>query len=228
MKSKINKRLAFEAVRQVAGALTEVRGTDCVLYACLTAGLLRTLGAKAEVQGGGASWRIGPGGGDVVSHEPEVKNGVYAAQVGGISLPFHAWVRIAKSGRAELVDFTTFQLPEKAAALDRMDGGRTAVLWSPDYIWISEPPARTLRQVAQAHEPGIYRYARHAWVTELVASREPDFAQAIEAARLVYANLAQGLTTEVAGVGEDGLQLSDDERSIALVPLSGLEIAKVR
>ena len=109
-----------------------------------------------------------------------------------------------------------------------MDGGRTAVLWSPDYLWISEPPARTLRQVAQAHEPGTYRYARHAWVTELVASREPDFAQAIEAARLVYENLAQGLTTQVAGVGEDGLQLSDYERSIALVPIAGLDLHKLR
>lgn len=149
-------RIALSPIGQDLG--TEC--ADCVRYAGVGAEVLRQLGATARLQVGDAVWRVGPGDGDVIHH---------AASAGGptfgplFSVAFHAWLRIDQGDAtpAQLVDFTTWQLRDKGKLLDAADGRRTHVAWCPDYLWVAEKEAcrRTLRQVGDSYEVGVYGYA---------------------------------------------------------------------
>jgi len=154
-----------KAVRSVLAPVTNelgVHGADCALYAHVGAEVLRRLGLSPEVRLGDAAWRVGPGDGDCIHN---------AASCGGptFSLPsrhsevFHAWIVLPTCGAtpAQLVDFTTWQLRDKARFLDLADGGHTRVEFCPDYLWIPEVQARalTLRQVGDSFDVGVFHYA---------------------------------------------------------------------
>jgi hypothetical protein len=63
-----------------------------------------------------------------------------------------------------VVDLTTWQLRIKAENNDRMDGCRTMVEFCPDYLWVPETEAtrRSIDEVADAYEAGVYSYVRKA------------------------------------------------------------------
>lgn len=215
-----------QAVRQVMNSLTYHSGADCLLYAQLTAGLLRSFGiADARLVAGSAAWRVGVGDADVIAHARELNGEQLWLQEGaGQAAVFHAWVEVPSLKL--LVDFTTWALREKARQLDAADGGSTAVDWCPEYLWIEdrEGPGswvRTPDQVRVAKHAGAFTYVRHADIEQRVlASAVSDDALAtqIQAVCLAYRALKEGQTLQVFGVDVDGeVQEGPQERPLRMV-----------
>lgn len=215
-----------QAVRQVMGSLTYHSGADCLLYAQLTAGLLRSLGiADARIAAGSAAWRVGDGDTDVFAHAREFSGAQLWLQEGaGQAAAFHAWVEVPSLKL--LVDFTTWSLRDKARQLDAADGGHTAVNWCPAYLWIEdgEGPGTWLRtpdQVRVAKHAGAFAYVRHADIEARVlasAVSEDALARHIQAVRLAYLAIKEGQTLQVFGVDAEGdVQEGPQERPLRMV-----------
>lgn len=215
-----------QAVRQVMSSLTYHSGADCLLYARLTAGLLRSLGiADARVVAGSAAWRVGDGDTDVIAHARELAGGQLWVPDGvGQAAPFHAWVEVPSLKL--LADFTTWTLRDKARQLDAADGGRTSVDWCPDYLWIEdrEGPGswvRTPNHVRVAEHAGAFTYVRHADIEARAlagVNSEEELAPKIQAVIIAYRAIKNGHTLHLFGVGEDGdVQEGPQERPLRMV-----------
>lgn len=158
------------ALRTVLIPVSQHLGTvmaDCALYASAGAEALRHLALPASVQAGDALWRVGPGDVDVIHHAATDDTATYTlgpACVPDLCHPmaFHAWICIAANGseNEQLVDFTTWQLRDKALLLDQLDGKTTQVQFCPPYLWLSQnlARARTRSDVVGSYSAGIFSY----------------------------------------------------------------------
>lgn len=169
------------ALRKLARAASGSLGGDCYIHAHLGAVLLGDLGFSATPVVGYAAWRVGAGDGDVVSHTPYTQGYVPEGMKG---FSYHAWLVC----EGFVVDFTTYQLAQKAAELDAADGGHTQVDWFPDLLVLAPQEILPYRAVAQAPGPGVCFYEAHPeLLTTLQARFEPD-PEDVEAARLLLRN----------------------------------------
>lgn len=196
------------AVQQVVLACTDIHGADCLLYATIGAGVLRTLGIDANPVAGSAVWRVGPGDTDTISHASELQGALYAHAGAVQAGMFHAWIE-APGLEA---DFSTNTLKLKAEQLDAMDGGTTTVVWAPSYFWMTaDSPARgrmkSPMQVLKAMDPGVFAYVRHAVIEKVVLPQMSeimkDMSSAIHTARQVYEMRLVGHGVRVVGLGGD-------------------------
>lgn len=161
-----NNRIPDEVLSKLSNALkklclaaSERYGSDCAGHAVLAQAFLKKLGYTTSLEAGYAAWRVGNGDSDVILHAPMPN---MPAQPGAIA--FHAWL---KSGEY-ILDFTTYQLLDKAVQLDALDGGKTQVDWCPDYLYTNIRDLKPLQDVVQL-ETGMYFYQKDAKVHALVA-----------------------------------------------------------
>lgn len=160
-----------QALLQVLGAVTSFQGSDCIAYALVGAEALRRRGVHATPVAGYSTWRVGPGDGDVISHNPTHTSNAFAPGGSLKAGMFHAWIRCGEV----LVDFTTSQLEHKALLLDQSDGGKTDVQWSPPYLWVAASTCMSPEAVAAAAGPGVYSYVRSRQVEDLVLADTASF-----------------------------------------------------
>ena len=169
------------ALRRLATAASGNFGSDCYMHSALAQNLLARLGFDSTVIVGYAAWRVGNGDSDVIIHAP-LPN--MPPQPG---VAFHVWLELG----SRLLDFTTYQLPQKAAQLDALDGGTTKVRWNPPYLFAPRSSVSALRNVIQLRA-GMYYYARELELeARVIAAAESLDEDDAETAWLLYQN--QGL-----------------------------------
>lgn len=203
----LDRNMVASAVRQVVSAITGFQGADCLLYAHVGAGLLRSLGIPVRAVAGSAVWRVGDGDSDILSHAREVNGQAYLPDDPYCpAAMFHAWIE----GPRVLIDFSTCSLRDKAAALDAADGGRTNVLWAPEFLW-TEPKATNVMlhdamAVVQAPKAGVCYYRRHPDIEQFVFAEDlpVSMGQAIFAAQAAYSASLRGDRLQIIGVDENG------------------------
>lgn len=173
------------ALRRLALASSDKLGADCYLHAALGRELLADLGFNARIAVGEVAWRVGAGGGDVISHTPREQAYAPAGlSVEQMAAAYHAWLVVD----GDIVDFTTYQLERKARALDAADGAHTTVTWRPELLVLPADRVMGYRQVAQAHKPGVAFYQEHPELLELAASLNRIGPEDLMAARLLLVN----------------------------------------
>lgn len=143
-----------EAIRKLSNAASGHFGMDCHTHAYLAHRLLAREGFITRVASGFAAWRVGQGDGDVIVHQttpnmPMQEN----------SLAFHSWLEFDHMGNRYILDMTTYQLKEKAAQLDALDGGKTTVSWAPDMLLCKSSETLSLGEVTQG-DVGLFYYKR--------------------------------------------------------------------
>ncbi|WP_425952937.1 hypothetical protein [Ralstonia pseudosolanacearum] len=145
------------AIRKLSEAASAHLGRDCYLHASMCREILALKGVESRLVAGFAAWRVGEGNSDVIVHGP---TGNIVPQGG--ALPYHAWLEIgpAESRHRIILDFTTYQLREKAAQLDLLDGGHTTVSWCPNYLVATAAQLSSLSQVTKDHA-GLFCYQRN-------------------------------------------------------------------
>lgn len=156
-----------KAISQVCTIVSAAPGADCMLYAGIGAEVLNSLGYSAIAVAGSAAWRIGPGDGDCIAHAMELLPQISTVEVRPNSPLvglFHCWIE----SEGTIIDFTTGSLVMKAKSLDKIDGGYTQVLWSPDYLLTSEKKLTSLVEVCQGVEIGSHSYVRHKELESIV------------------------------------------------------------
>jgi len=151
--SNLNPERISISIQKLARAASGNHGSDCFLHAALAQRALKELhGIQTKLVIGFASWRVGNGDGDVITHAPIP--GI--AYQGENALPYHAWL----IDDDYLIDFSTYQLRDKAAKLDALDGGVTQVDWCPDYLIVKHKKSSSLKNVAQLNV-GLFYYERY-------------------------------------------------------------------
>lgn len=150
------------AIKKLAVAASEGFAKDCYFHALFCKTIMqRYFQIDLDLVMGFAAWRVGDGDGDVILHAPatsqiqsyQIIN--YEAFQAPNAFPYHAWLECG----TWILDFTTYQLPAKASALDAIDGQHTQVIWCPDYLWINKRDLKPLGDVIQKHM-GISWYER--------------------------------------------------------------------
>lgn len=221
---EVDRALLARAVHSVVVALTDQQGADCVFYAAVGARALQELGLPARAVAGSAAWRVGPGDSDVVSHAPELGGKAYMPD-NRLATPeslragmFHAWIEAGD----DLIDFTTCQLPAKAAALDAADHGHTEVAWRPDFLWMPKSTTQALRRVVNGYDAGAYHYLRKPDVEKMVldhlALDEEGVRVAASGVLAAYRSSLQGTMVRVFGVDQEA-GLVEAGPPLALKPL---------
>lgn len=139
------------ALQKLAHASSVQYGGDCHLHAVLGKVLMQDLGFECRVVVGQAAWRVGDGDGDVLSHLADAQGW---APNGMAALGYHVWLQWGEF----IVDFSSYQLPEKARQLDQADGGHTNVEWAPDHLILHRSEVRSFRDVQQLHKGLSFYY----------------------------------------------------------------------
>lgn len=148
------------ALRRLATAASGNLCSDCYIHAAIAQEMLTSLGVASKLVVGYAAWRVGNGDGDVIIHAP-LPN--MPSQPGGVA--YHVWLEVEN----HLIDFTTYQLRRKAAQMDKLDGGTTAVTWCPDYLAVPKKAVSPLRAVIQL-SAGMYFYKQDTAIEKLIVS----------------------------------------------------------
>lgn len=199
---RLDKAAIAQAVTKTMSAITDLQGVDCLGYAIVGAGLLNRLGLPARAVAGHATWRVGPGDGDIVSHDPSAMATTTYRPAGQAGL-FHAWIELDGPMGLDLIDLTTFQLRNKAVALDSTDGGQTRVDFCPPFLWFAARSCLpSARSVAVAEHAGVYTYRRNRDVESVVFAGKDDHLldAAITASAIVYNKLLEKEEVHVIGV----------------------------
>ena len=167
------------AIRKYAMAASEKLGGDCYIHAALAQAILDRLGVESAIKVGHAAFRVGEGGSDVILHAPAPG---MVPQPGGLA--FHVWLQVGYY----LLDITAYQLRQKAAHLDDLDGGKTTVTWCPDYLFVPRKSVSSLKDVTQLHA-GLYYYHEEPAVADKVISTASELdSDDVEVAWTLYQN----------------------------------------
>lgn len=173
-------RLVSQALIKLAKAASDNYGGDCSLHAGIGQALLQHLGFETNIVCGEAAWRVGNGDGDVIVHA-RMPNMVYQ---GELAFPYHVWLEYGDY----IIDFSTYQLAEKAARLDELDGGNTEVEWCPDYIFTKRENASNLRSTSIG-DAGLFHYRKDAVIhSKIMAGWNTLDQEDLEAAILIMNN----------------------------------------
>ncbi|QOX80888.1 lasso peptide biosynthesis protein (plasmid) [Trichlorobacter lovleyi] len=134
------------AVRRLATAASSHVGSDCFIHADLAREILTRQGIKADLVVGFAAWRLSDDDDSVVVHAPlsgmKEQDGV----------PYHVWLEVG----GMIFDVTSYQLRQKARALDALDGGHTEVDWCPDFLLEKKQDSKSLRETAKGRVGDFY------------------------------------------------------------------------
>jgi len=151
-----NRDAFARSVRKIMEAAISQGAMNCFTNASLAQRALVKLGVPAELHVGYASWRVdGETPHGVVAHHPQGET-ILDPTVNDEQVVYHAWIKAGLS----IIDFTTYQLPEKARFMDSMDGNTTPVNWAPDYLWVSQKSCKPYKKVLQSYKSGVYSYDR--------------------------------------------------------------------
>lgn len=149
--SRIDLHQLLTTVQGVMAGCSEHLGADCLLHAKAVACLLNEEGIDNTVQIGWAAWRVdGDQPHAVIGHSPE---GQAETNVDGKAM-YHAWVEVA----GLIIDATTYQLSQKAAAMDACDGQTTRVTWAPPYLITELSRVDTWATVRDSFQHGVFFY----------------------------------------------------------------------
>lgn len=169
------------ALRKLAPALSPNFGSDCYLHMELGRILLGDLEIEARPVLGFATWRVGPGAGDVLSYLPRPNEFTVPTPH---ALSYHAWLDMGKA----LVDFTTYQFRFRAKQLDAVDGQRTTVDWCPPFLMMAPLEVRSQLEVQQATVAGLASYEACPALERIVGLGEPPDPEGVRVARWLMAN----------------------------------------
>lgn len=165
------------AIKRLATAASANLGSDCYIHAAIAQRILAKLGVESRIVVGYAAWRVGNGDSDVILHVPIPGMPV---QEGGVA--YHVWLEIG----SKILDFTTYQLLDKAAHLDELDGETTDVVWCPDFLFVPKKSVSPLQKVIQLRA-GLYFYMRNTAVEEKIVLTAPTLDEDdVETAWLLY------------------------------------------
>lgn len=179
---------SIEVIMRVANAVAKLTtsasqhiGADCALHAEMGQRLLQEQGISTRAVYGEAAWRVGPGDGDTIVH---------SLQVGGYTPPgmkavaYHAWLELGEV----IIDFSTHSLRDKAAQLDKMDGGTTTVKWCPKFLILSKKSTKSFEEVTQAELEGVAYYKEIPRLREFIMqNRMVEVAEAdMQVLRLIF------------------------------------------
>jgi hypothetical protein len=139
------------ALRRLATAASRNHGSDCYIHSALAQVMLARLGIESKLVAGYAGWRLGNGDSDMVLHAP------LPNMIPQPGIPYHVWLELDE----HILDFTTYQLRLKAAQMDELDGGKTNVVWCPDFLFATKKSISPLGRVIQKRA-GLYYYVREA------------------------------------------------------------------
>lgn len=166
-----------EAIRLMASATSVDYGMDCYLHSALMQELLKRDGIDARLVAGNCAWRVGDGDGDVVSHLLGQNEGMAPNALG-----YHVWLEFGNY----IIDVTTYQLREKAAALDAMDGQTTTVDWCPDCLFVKYDQVSSYEDTAQK-TTGTFFYHKNPDVLEKILLQAKPLEQAdVDSLLLIY------------------------------------------
>lgn len=201
------KRIS-NAISRLSIAASDQFATDCYMHAALCHALIEKLGVSTRLTIGFAAWRTGNGDSDVISHAPHnPKDHTWINQLARLTpdmqmqVPCHAWLELGD----RILDFTTYQLKQKAAMLDAMDGGKTQVDWAPDYLWVSKSTCSTMNQVTQ-ESMGQYWYQRVEPLERFMINRAESICQDdLTNLMFIYEN------PSIAVVGPRGAVVDDEQ-----------------
>lgn len=167
------------AIRRLAVAASDRLGADCFVLSALAQAVLAKQGVHTTLVAGFCAIRVGQADGSVIIHAPVPG---MVAQPGAI--PFHCWLEM----ETMILDVTTFTLPAKARDLDKLDGGRTDVVFAPDFLFAPKKSVSSYRDTIQL-EAGRYHYERRADAEAVVfAKAEPLDLEDVDAAWMLYQN----------------------------------------
>ena len=169
------------AIRKLLEACSNQYGSDCYLHAALGQALLKDLGFDCAIRVGFAMWRVGEGDGDVIAHTQGMTTAHLPSTTNAMA--YHAWNEYAE----HVVDFTTYQLRQKGADLDAMDGGTTVVNWCPDMLLLDRKQIRSHADVASL-TAGLAYYEPKAEMLESLASGFTLDPEDLATARLILSN----------------------------------------
>ena len=151
-----------KTLQKLTSAASTHHGYDCYLHTFFGRHLLANLGIKTNINSGFAAWRVGHGDGSVVAHVSHIKGHLPPGMQG---FAYHAWLTYGP----KIIDLTTYQLRQKAAELDALDGGHTDVGWCPEMLVADRETISTYGQVAQGGV-GQFYYERNQAIEEKLAS----------------------------------------------------------
>lgn len=137
------------ALRRLTTAASRNHGSDCYIHSALAQVMLAGLGIESKLVAGYAGWRVGNGDSDMVLHSP------LPNMIPQPGIPYHVWLLLDE----HILDFTTYQLRLKAAQMDELDGGKTNVVWCPDFLFAPKKSISPLGRVIQKRA-GLYYYER--------------------------------------------------------------------
>lgn len=175
---------ACHALKRLATAASEWVGSDCYLHAALGQVLMRDLGFDLKLVAGYAAWRVGKGGGDVISHLPHTKSYVPEGLDSSKSLAYHAWLE----SQTLIVDLTLYQVARKAKALDAADGGSTNIEWNPEFLILPRSQVKTLEEVGQSYRAGEVYYQVEPALTDRLSDGFTLDEEDVANARLIMRN----------------------------------------
>lgn len=167
-------------LRKLATAASGHFGSDCYLHAEMGRCLLQDLGIETRRVVGYAAFRVGEGDGDVIAHTDQVQ---CFLPPGAAGMAYHAWLEAGDT----IIDFTTYQLEQKARELDALDGNHTLVKWCPEYLVLRKRDVHTYRAVASLRA-GMAHYDEKPELESLLASQFQLDEGDLAAARLILSN----------------------------------------
>lgn len=166
------------ALRRLTTAASQHHGSDCYIHSALAQVMLAGLGIESKLVAGYAGWRVGNGDSDMVLHAP------LPNMVPQPGIPYHVWLELD----GHILDFTTYQLRLKAAQMDELDGGKTNVVWCPDFLFAPKKSISPLNRVIQKRA-GMFYYERETEIeARVIAASSPLDEDDLATAWLLYQN----------------------------------------
>lgn len=195
----LNKNFFAAAVKKLHTAASVQLGNDCISHAELARLALKQLGIDSTLVIGYAAWRVdGKDGGAVVGHHPKTSQAFLNVEaISPNAMIYHVWLEVGD----DIVDFTTYQLPDKARRMDEIDNHKTPVSWTPDYLWVNKKTGKTYEEVRDSFDSGVYCYEADESIKETVEGviEEVDDDD-VNNILFIYKQMCNGIDLQVIGV----------------------------
>ena len=189
-----NKPAFSGAIRKLFESASDSLGFDCYSHHAIASAALTMLGVPNELCIGYAAWRVnGEAPHGVVAHHT-VNSFTFKSD--STAILYHSWLKVGP----EIVDFTTYQLPMKAAELDAIDGKHTIIEWAPDYLWSLAKNGVSYTAVREGYIAGLFHYRRDMGLERHLKSKaSPVNHEDVEYLLIIYHTLCQGDSIHVFG-----------------------------
>ncbi len=143
-----------------------IETNNCILVAHVVSSILLSQNINSAICIGYACWSVGSGNNDILTHLPS--STTQSDEENSIML--HAWVEIGAD--KQILDFTTYQFTKKAKILDSIDGLITNVEWCPNYLLSGQDKLKSLQEIQQSEDAGLYGYERVEFYEDSIINQE--------------------------------------------------------